>query len=463
MSAKTIQREKKSFTVPHVLVLIVGLIVICCALTYVLPAGVYDKDEAGYVIADSFHYVDRSPVSLWDALMDVANGISSQGSIIALLLIMGGTISVIIESGAVSSVINFAVYRLQDKSIKVLVPSIVVLMSVIGALAGQDSLVAFVAVGLILVKRLRLDRIAAMSIFYLSYLTGQAAGPTVAIILMAQETAGLQPVSGLGCRLVVWAVLTLTCALYTTRYCLRISRDPGKSILGQLEVPDDGDTFGQEVPKLSWQAIVSICCMFVPFAVYAYGAAALGWGFNQLMGFAILAVMVVGVVNRIGPSELSNMFVTGAAPMGGVCVMIGFAKVIGNVLQNGLIMDTIAHAAAEVIGSFGSAAAASGIFLFTTLFNLLVPSGPAKVSMMVPLFVPVADVLGITRQVMCLGFQLGDGLTNYITPVSSVLAAALGMTGVNYGKWLKYVLPYVLITFVISIVALSIRQTIGWS
>ena len=126
-------------------------------------------------------------------------------------------------------------------------------------------------------------------------------------------------------------------------------------------------------------------------------------------------------------------------------------------------MDTIAHAAAEVIGSFGSAAAASGIFLFTTLFNLLVPNGPAKVSMMIPLFVPVADVLGISRQVMCLGFQLGDGLTNYITPVSSVLAAALGMTGVNYGKWLKYVLPYVLITFVISIVALSILQTIGWS
>lgn len=445
------------------LVLIVFLILICCALTYILPAGTYEKDANGYVIADSFRYVDRTPVSPWAALMNVAAGISSQGSIIALLLIMGGTISVIIESGSVSSVINFAVHKLQDKSIKVLVPSIVVLMSVIGALAGQDSLVAFVAVGLLLVKRLRLDRIAALSIFYLSYMTGQASGPTVAIILMAQETAGLKPVSGLGCRLIVWALLTTACVIYTTRYCLRIAADPSRSIMGALEKPDGDEGSDKTAPTLKWNEIVSVCCMFVPFGFYAYGAAVLGWGFDQLIGFAVLAVLVVGLVNRISPSRLANMFVTGAAPMGGVCLMIGFAKVIGDVLQDGMIMDTIAHSAAGLIGSFGSAAAASGIFLFTTTFNLLVPSGPAKVPMLIPLFIPVADVLGVSRQVLCLAFQLGDGLTNYITPVSSVLAAALAMSGVNYGKWIRYVLPYVAITFVISFAVLSVFQGMGWS
>ena len=101
--------------------------------------------------------------------------------------------------------------------------------------------------------------------------------------------------------------------------------------------------------------------------------------------------------------------------------------------------------------------------MFTTLFNLLVPSGPAKVPMLMPLFIPVGDVLGITRQVLCLAFQLGDGLTNFATPVSAVLAAALSMTGVNYVKWMKFVFPYIVMCFIIAIVSLTILQAIGWS
>lgn len=464
MSANTqaAPKPKRSFNVPHVLVLIIFLILVCCALTYILPAGLYEVDSAtGYIVPNSYHNVARTPVSPWSALLGVTAGIASQGTIIALLLIMGGTISVIIESGAVGSVINYSVYKLQDKSIKVLVPAVVVLMSVIGGLAGQDSLVAFVAVGILLVKQLKLDRIAALSIFYLSYLTGQAAGPTIAIILMAQETAGLQPVSGLGARLVVWAVLTLTCVLYTTHYCLKISRDPSKSLFGSLEAPDESSSL--EAPKLGFKEIATVSCMFVPFAIYAYGAASLGWGFSNLMAFALLAVLVVGLVNRISPSRLAAMFVGGASTMGGICLMIGFAKVIGTVLTDGNILHTIAYGAVNVIGQLGSAATAAGIFIFTTLFNLLIPSGPAKVPMLIPLFLPVADALGMSRQVLCLAFQLGDGLTNYITPVSSVLAAALAMSGVNYGKWLRYVLPYVCITFVISVAALTFLQSIGWS
>lgn len=464
MSANTqaAPKQKRSFSVPHVLVLIIFLILVCCALTYILPAGLYEVDSAtGYIVPNSYPNVARTPVSPWSALLGVTAGIASQGTISALLLIMGGTISVIIESGAVGSVINYSVYKLQDKSIKVLVPAVVVLMSVIGGLAGQDSLVAFVAVGILLVKQLRLDRIAALSIFYLSYLTGQAAGPTIAIILMAQETAGLQPVSGLGARLVVWATLTLTCVLYTTHYCLKISRDPSKSLFGSLEAPDESSSL--EAPKLGFKEIATVSCMFVPFAVYAYGAATLGWGFSNLMAFALLAVLAVGLVNRINPSRLAAMFVGGASTMGGICLMIGFAKVIGTVLTDGNILHTIAYGAVNVIGQLGSAATAAGIFIFTTLFNLLIPSGPAKVPMLIPLFLPVADALGMSRQVLCLAFQLGDGLTNYITPVSSVLAAALAMSGVNYGKWLRYVLPYVCITFVISVAALTFLQSIGWS
>lgn len=459
--------KRQGFAIPHVLILILLIILVCCGLTYVLPAGQYDVDpKTGFVVANSFHYVESSPVSPWDALIAVTDGVASQGVIIALLFVMGGLIYVVIESGAITSLINYAVWRLQDKSITVLVPAIVVLMSVIGALAGQDSLVTFVMVGLVLVRKLRLDKIAALSIFYLSYITGQAAGPTVAIILMAQETAGLPPMSGLGARLLIWAALTALCVFWTTRYCIRISRDPTKSILGGVESPledEMGAAAGQKAPTLGIREIGTVLCMLVPFAIYAVGAAAYGWGFPTLIACAMVAVIVVGILNRTNANTLAETFLKGASAMGGICLMIGFAKVVGIVLTDGRILHTIAYGAVTVIGGLGDAFVSTGIFLFTTTFNLLIPSGPAKVPMLIPIFTPVADVLGITRQVLCLAFQLGDGLTNFVTPVSAVLAAALGMTGVDIRQWWRYVLPYTGLTFVIAVVALTILQSAGWN
>lgn len=459
--------KRQGFAIPHVLILILLIILVCCGLTYVLPAGQYDVDpKTGFVVANSFHYVESSPVSPWDALIAVTDGVASQGVIIALLFVMGGLIYVVIESGAITSLINYAVWRLQDKSITVLVPAIVVLMSVIGALAGQDSLVTFVMVGLVLVRKLRLDKIAALSIFYLSYITGQAAGPTVAIILMAQETAGPPPMSGLGARLLIWAALTALCVFWTTRYCIRISRDPSKSILGGVESPledEMGAAAGQKAPTLGIREIGTVLCMLVPFAIYAVGAAAYGWGFPTLIACAMVAVIVVGILNRTNANTLAETFLKGASAMGGICLMIGFAKVVGIVLTDGRILHTIAYGAVTVIGGLGDAFVSTGIFLFTTTFNLLIPSGPAKVPMLIPLFTPVADVLGITRQVLCLAFQLGDGLTNFVTPVSAVLAAALGMTGVDIRQWWRYVLPYTGLTFVIAVVALTILQSAGWN
>ena len=145
---ESVAEKVSRFSVPHVLVLIVFLILVCCALTYILPAGVYEADPTtGLIVPNSYHNVSPSPVSPWAALLAVTGGIASQGVIIALLLFMGGTSSVIIESGAVSSVSNYAVHKPEDYSSTVLIPFIVALMPSIGGLAGQGSLVAVVDVG----------------------------------------------------------------------------------------------------------------------------------------------------------------------------------------------------------------------------------------------------------------------------------------------------------------------------
>ena len=200
------QERKWKLAFPHVMVLLVLLVLVSCLLTYIVPAGQYQYDENGYVIADSFQYVENTPVSPWDAVLKLTSSIAAMGTTYALLFVLGGMVSVMISSGSVENIVDFSIFKLQDKSLKVLIPCISVMMSLLGGLAGNDALITFVACGMLLARRTRLDRIAGMAIFYLPYITAQAIGPTVLMILMCQEMAGIPAVSGLSVRVAIWII-----------------------------------------------------------------------------------------------------------------------------------------------------------------------------------------------------------------------------------------------------------------
>ena len=210
-------------------------------------------------------------------------------------------------------------------------------------------------------------------------------------------------------------------------------------------------------------SVLAIVMMILPFVIYAMGSSAYGWGFDWLIGIGFVTAVLLGVVFRFTPNDWARRFCKGAAEMGPVCLLIGFSKLISTVLADGQVINTIAHAALTVIQSLGSSFSAIGMFIFTTLFNLMMPSGPAKVPILMPLFTPVADVLGITRQVLCTCYQLGDGLTNFLTPVSSVLATGLILSETRYSKWLKYAVPYALILIAFSGLCIFLLQSFGWT
>ncbi len=458
------QERKWKLAFPHVMVLLVLLVLVSCLLTYIVPAGQYQYDENGYVIADSFQYVENTPVSPWDAVLKLTSSIAAMGTTYALLFVLGGMVSVMISSGSVENIVDFSIFKLQDKSLKVLIPCISVMMSLLGGLAGNDALITFVACGMLLARRTRLDRIAGMAIFYLPYITAQAIGPTVLMILMCQEMAGIPAVSGLSVRVVIWIIFTAFAAFYNTRYALRIARDPSRSIDGEILSMPEGETVDTNQPvKLKAASVLAIVMMILPFVIYAMGSSAYGWGFDWLIGIGFVTAVLLGVVFRFTPNDWARRFCKGAAEMGPVCLLIGFSKLISTVLADGQVINTIAHAALTVIQSLGSSFSAIGMFIFTTLFNLMMPSGPAKVPILMPLFTPVADVLGITRQVLCTCYQLGDGLTNFLTPVSSVLATGLILSETRYSKWLKYAVPYALILIAFSGLCIFLLQSFGWT
>lgn len=461
-SPDTSLKKQSGSKVPHILLIIAGLVLVACLLTYIAPAGLYDLDESKRAIPGTFKYVENTPVNPWQALLMIKTGVQNAGAIIALLLVTGGAIQTIISTGAFEELLNYGIYKLKDHSVTILVPAIAVLMSVIGCFAGVDSLIAFVTVGIVICKRLKLDRIVAMAMFYLSYIIGQGASFTSSLLMSFQGLAEVPLLSGMFLRFIIWVIFTTVNAAYCTRYAMRISKDPSRSIVGEILQPDDDMEELGEV-KFPVRAVIVIGVMFACYLFYSFCAKNYKWDYEQMMAIMTLDAVFSAVVYRLSPNGASKTFLAGAQSMGGIALIMGCARVIGSVLTEGHIIHTIAFHASNIIGSFGLAMAGLGIFIFTLLFNLVIPSGMSKAAIMFPLLTPIGDICNLTRQVVCLAYQLGDSLTNTLTPLSGPLVGALGLANVDYPKWLRYALPLVGVLTVISMIFVGFTATISWT
>ena len=454
------KKAKKKLVVPHILVLISILALIFSGLSYVLPGGEYQLNDAGRVIAGTFAFTGVNPVSPWRALLTVRQGIINSAGTIALLLVCGGSIAVVLETGCFEHMMNYGIWKLKDKSITVLVPSIVTLMSLLGAFAGNDSMIAFVTVGLLICPKLGLDRICAMAMFYLGYLIGQGASMTSTMLITIQSLCDVVPLSGMSLRIMIWILFTAINAAYCTRYALKIAKNPSKSITGVLKLPEGEGGIKEE--KLPFRAVISAVCLFGCYILFAVGSQLWDWGDEYLVALMIVDVFLTAIVYGMDANRVGKVFFKGAEGMGGICVVLGMAKVIGTILNESQMVNTIAHGVSSLFGGLGPSGAVVCIFIFILLFNMLMPSGYSKAAILLPLVCPIGDVMGVTRDVIALTYSIGDSLTNTLTPLSSPLVGALGLADVEYTNWLKYAVPLMGILAAVAAVILAVLAGIAW-
>lgn len=400
--------------------------------------------------------MENTPVNPLDVFSGLHLNLSRGGVVIGLLLILGAATEMLSRSGAISSLVDTGIKKYKDKSISVLIPSIYLLMTVLGALAGNDSMIAYVAIGIAISKKLKLDRMCAVGMFYLPYVTGLAVGPTSAILLLVQEMIGIPPMSGAVVRVIMLVIFYAMGATFVTRYANKVSRDPSKSILGQegllFYTPEEQaiEDAKTDVGKFELKAFLAVASVVLSYFVFAFGAKTYGWSWGQLCSCIMVSAVLVGVYYRMTPNEVARAMMAGACKMGGVCFLMGFAMMISATLTQGQIMDTIAHSAAEALGGLGGVGSALGIFAFVLIFNLLMPGGITKIQTLLPITMPIGEVMNIDPEVMGMTMQFGDGLTNCMTPMSSVLMGALALGGVAYPMWIKFSYKFVAATIVVA-------------
>lgn len=257
---------------------------------------------------------------------------------------------------------------------------------------------------------------------------------------IAQGIAELPLFSGIGLRIIIWIVFLSVSVYYVMRYAKKIKDRPELSIIADVELEERKNKTVDltEEKTLSPSHYLVFLTLAAGLAIIVYGVYEFGWYINEIAAVFLGMGLISGAIGRINPNQMAQEFINGARGIIFGALVVGIARTILIVLQDGIILDSIIYGLASVISGLPKTLSAVGMFIVQSLINFVIPSGSGQAATTMPIMVPLADILGLTRQTAVLAFHFGDGFSNTFTPTASTLMASLSIAKISYDKWLKY-------------------------
>ena len=446
--------SKPRFSVPHPLVLLGGCVILAAAASYVLPAGEFDRadDEAtgrSVVVAGTYHAVERTPVNLFDAMVALPRGMAEAGEVIFLVFLIGGAFTVVDESGALRRGVTSLVRTLGGRDLLV-IPIVSIFFATGGVVENmQEEIIPLIPVLLILTRRVGFTPLVAVAMSAGAAFVGSAFSPINPFqVQIAQKLAELPLGSGWPFRGIF---LILALALWigmTMRYASRERLEP--------ELIEESGDVG--IDAKDW---VIFGLVAATFTVLVVGLLSWGWDFNQLSAAFFIMGVAIGLLAGMGLTGTAEAYVRGFRSMAYAALLIGFARAIFVVLEDGHIVDTIVHAMFTPLEGLPLIASSLGMVAAQTAIHVPVPSVSGQAVLTMPVLIPLSDLLGLSRQVVVLAYQYGAGLCDIITPTNGALLAMLAAAGVRYEDWIKFAVPLYLALVALGAVSIAIAIAIG--
>ncbi|UBV41406.1 YfcC family protein [Staphylococcus xylosus] len=456
---------------PHIYVILFVFGVIATIATYIVPSGEFKRikgpEGREMVDADSFHYITSAPVGIVDFISIIPRGLIEAGEIVFFTLIIGGMFMVLRRTGIIEIAVDNLARRFIYKSIFI-IPVLTTVFAIVATLIGTAELsIVYIPVIIPLIIALGYDSITATAIA----LCGTVVGFTVGVLNpintgLAQKLSGIPVFSGIGLRIILFIVVLAVTIIFIMRYAKKVQKQPTLSSV--YEDDSEKRELYQHITEHAPTTATTrqkwgIAVIFAFFIILVYGVTTQGWFMVEMAGLFIFMGVIVGIVSGLSMQTICEAFNDGFKDVLMGAIIVGLARSIAVVLEDGKIMDTIVHGLGSIIDGTTPTIAVIGMYAVQMLINFIISSGSGQALVTMPIMAPLADMLGITRQTAVLAFQLGDGFTHIFYPTSGYFMAALAIGGVSYTKWIRFFFPLFIIWVVISIITLIIAQLSGWS
>ena len=467
---------KTGFRFPSAFTILFALIILVAALTWIIPAGLYERVPSEALgkdipVAGSYAPTDPNPQGVFDVILAPIAGFYNPDSYAAnaidvalFVLIIGGFIGVVTATGAIDAGIARAMVRLKGRE-NWMIPFLMALFALGGTTYGMaEETLAFYVLLIPVMIAAGYDAVVAVAVILLGAGIG-VLGSTINAFstVIASDAAGVTFADGLMLRLIILAVCWLVTVAFVMRYAARVKADPSKSLVYDKKAENEAHFLGGKVAtELAFTGLHQIVLILfaLTFAVMIWGVSSQGWWMAQMSGLFLVAAIFIGIIARLGEARLVETFLTGARDLLGVALIIGLARGIVVVMDAGHITDTILHSAETTVAGLPGVAFINVIYWIEVGMSFLVPSTSGLAVLSMPILAPVADFAGVKRELVVTACATASGIVNLITPTSAVVMGGLAIGRVPYERWLRFVWPLLLALTVIIMAALSIAALI---
>ena len=440
-----------------------ALIAVAALLTWIIPAGRYERtvlpDGREAVVPGSYHTIERSPAGFMDVITAIPDGLADAASVVFLVFLVAGSVGVMRRAG----VLDLGVNRLTaatGRRVELLIPALMFAFSAVSGVVGMPELsIAYLPIVQPLLVRLGCGPVTGTAVALLPTTLGAAFGVTVpATVGIGHLLAGLPMFSGASYRFVFFLIIQTAAAVFVVRRARReiARRQQAGGPAPTAAAPTDPVASVSFSGRQKAAGIVALAL----FVVFVASVLVLRLGFEEIGGAFIAMAVVVSLVAGRGPNQICSDFNDAFREILVGALVCGVARGVSVVMTEGMVMDTVVYGAALLVSSLPPALTAVGVLFGQTAFNFLVPSGSGQALITLPILVPVADLAGVTRQVVVLATQWGDGITNVIFPTSGYFMATLVMARVGLVQWIRYYLPLFGIILLVATGGLVVAQHI---
>jgi uncharacterized ion transporter superfamily protein YfcC len=430
--ARDLNRVPMRLRLPHPFVLLLGAVFIAAALTWVIPAGQYERRpdaQSGrdVVVAGTYHRVEAAPVRPLPALVAVPRGIIAGADVILTILFVGGAFALLDATGALSRLVGALVGRTRRP--RLIVIAISLGFATLGALENMhEEIIALVPVLVVLSRGLGFGAITALGMSVGAAVVGAAFGPTNPFqTQIALRFAELPAMTIPALRFSLLAVAVPVWIAWT----LAMARQ---------------DDVRPEVTAISTEPatrrdLLLLALALLPFIPYVIGVLEFDYGFNELSAFFLVAGFAIGLASGRDLTTTTRDFLKGMETMLAAALFVGVARAISVVFTDGRVIDSIVYGLALPLNDLPGSLSAVLMIPVQAVLHVAVPSVSGQAVLTMPIMAPLSDLLAISRDAAVIAFQTGAGLMDMITPTNGALLAMLLAANVQYGRWLRFAIP----------------------